>query len=198
MNKFCLTAGLCLLLHAFTVAQVANYKNSIRIGVDYMSLDAPDDLGFRYGIRYARHFANDRIVLEGSLGYLNVETQRLVANYFYFTGRPRQRVTGDVTISFDFLRSDRHALRVGGGPSVWYRRDDDWREARSITDQNGQVTNILLRSEQTEETNIGYHVIAEYEYAITSRITLAGRFGVANLNIAGISSFAGVNVGYRF
>lgn len=84
MNKLCLTASLCLLICSFTTAQVIDYKNSIRIGVDYMSLDSPDDLGLRYGVRYARHFAGDRIVIEGSLGYLNIKNRRLLTNNFYF------------------------------------------------------------------------------------------------------------------
>ncbi|WP_139361705.1 DUF481 domain-containing protein [Spirosoma sp. 209] len=198
MNKFCLTAGLCLLSYHFSTAQVINYKNSIRVGTDYMSLDAPDDLGFRYVARYARHLANDRFVLEGSLGYLSIENRRLVFNNFYFTGRPRQRVTADLTVSFDFLRTARHALRLGGGPSVWYRKDDRLREARSVVNQSGQVTGVTILSEKADEANLGYHVAAEYDYAISPRITLAGRVGMANLSKAGISSAAGVNVGYRF
>ena len=80
-----------------TKAQVIDNKNSIRIGVDYMSLEAPDDLGFRYLARYARHLANDRIIIEGSLGYLSTKNRRLALNGFYFEGRPRQRITADLT-----------------------------------------------------------------------------------------------------
>ena len=114
MNKFCLTAGLYLLICSFTTAQVNNYKNSIRVGIDYMSLDAPDDLGLRYGIRYARHFIDDRVVIEGGLGYLNIKNRRLVANNFYFEGRPRQRVTADLTALYDLLGNSRQAFRLGG------------------------------------------------------------------------------------
>lgn len=198
MNKFCLTAVLCLLFCSFATAQAIDYKNSIRVGIDYMSLDAPDDLGIRYVARYARHLANDRIVLEGSFGYLCIENRRLVFNNFYFTGRPRQRVTADLTVSFDFLRDARHALRLGGGPSVWYRKDDRLREARSIVDQNGQITGVTILNEKVDEANFGYHLAAEYEYIIGARTTLAARVGMANLARAGISSIVGINVGYRF
>ena len=198
MNKFCLTAGLYLLFYSFATAQLVDYKNSIRVGIDYMSLDAPDDLGFRYVARYARHLANDRIVIEGSFGYLNIENRRLVFNNFYFIGRPRQRVTADITVSFDLLRHARHALRLGGGPSVWYRKDDGLREARSIVDQNGQITGVTILNEKIDETNFGYHLAAEYEYIVGSRTTLAGRIGMANLAGAGINSIVGINIGYRF
>ncbi len=121
MNRLYLPVILFLISSSLSKAQLVDSKNSVRIGVDYMSLDAPDDLGFRYLARYARHLTNDRVVLEGSLGYLNIQNRRLVANNFYFEGRPRQRVTADLTASFDFLRDTRQALRLGGGPSVWYR-----------------------------------------------------------------------------
>ena len=198
MNKFCLTAGLYLLICSFTTAQVINYKNSIRVGIDYMSLDAPDDLGLRYGIRYARHFIDDRVVIEGGLGYLNIKNRRLVANNFYFEGRPRQRVTADLTALYDLLGNSRQAFRLGGGLSVWYRRDEILREARSVPGQNGQPSGIEVVSEKANETNAGFHLIAEYEYVISTRISLGARVGMANLDKAGISSFAGVNVGYRF
>lgn len=198
MSRFYLTASLCLLLYSFTTAQVIDYKNTIRISIDYMSLDAPDDLGLRYGARYARHFADDRIVLEGSFGYFRVENKQLLFNDFYFEGRPRQRVMADLTASFDFLRTPRHALRLGGGPSVWYRKDDRLREARSIVDQNRQETRVTILSEKVNEANFGFHVATEYEYVIGPRTTLAGRINITNLDKAGISSAVGINVGYQF
>ncbi|WP_461117409.1 hypothetical protein [Spirosoma jeollabukense] len=198
MNKLCLVAGLYLLAYSFTNAQTVTYKNSIRAGVDYMSLDGPDDLGLRYIARYARHLAKDRLVVEGSFGYLSIENRRPVFTNFYFVGRPRQRFTADLTGFFDCLRNARHALRLGGGPSVWYRKDDALREARSTINQNGQVTDVTILNEKVDEANVGYHVAAEYEYRIGARATLSGRIGMANLNRAGISSTAGINVGYRF
>ncbi|WP_420150810.1 hypothetical protein [Spirosoma sp.] len=198
MNKLCLTASLCLFIGSFATAQVINYNNSIRIGIDYISLDAPDDLGIRYGLRYARHFANDRIVVAGSLGYLSIKNRRQVANNFYFEGRPRQRITADLTALYDILRSTRHAFRLGGGLSVWYRSDEILREARSVPGQNGQPAGIEIVSEKANETNVGFHLVAEYEYLIGSRTSLGAQVGMANLDKAGISSFAGINVGYRF
>lgn len=198
MNKHCLTVALSLLLFSMAEAQVATYKNSVRLGIDYMSLDAPDDLGFRYLARYARHLANDRLVIEGSLGYLSVENRRQVINNFFFEGRPRQRVTADLTLSFDLLNSPNHALRLGAGPSIWYRKDDRLRGAQTIRDQSGNIINVDITNERVDEANFGYHLMGEYEYAIAPQITLSGRVGFASLNKAGISSIAGVNVGYRF
>lgn len=181
-----------------TKAQVIDNRNSIRIGVDYMSLDAPDDLGFRYLARYARHLANDRIVIESSLGYLSTKNRRLALNGFYFEGRPRQRITADLTVSFDLLRSPNHALRLGGELSVWYVKDDALLSARAVIDQNGKVTGVTIMNRRINEPKFGHHLAAEYEYAISYRTTLAGRVGIANLKKSGISSIIGVNVGHRF
>ncbi len=198
MNRFCLLAGFYLLSYSFIKAQGVEYKNSIRVGIDYMSLDAPDDLGVRYLARYARHLLNDRIVLEGSFGFLRIENRRLVFNNIYFEGRPRQRMTADLTVSFDFLRSARHALRLGGGPSMWYRKDDLLREASWFVGPNSQGGSWAILSDKVDEVNFGYHIAAEYEHRIGPRTTLAGRIGMANLNRAGISATGGLNVGYRF
>ena len=198
MNRFFLVMGLCVMNLSFSKAQVATYKNSVRVGVDYMSLDAPDDLGFRYAARYARHLMKDRIVLAGSIGYLNIQNRRLIFDNFYVEGRPRQRITADLTASFDFLKSTHHALRLGGGPSIWYRRDDVLREARSVIGQNGRPEGITVVNEKINETNVGYHLAAEYEYVIGTRTTLGVRVSMANLNRAGISSMAGLNLGYQF
>ncbi|GAB3807338.1 hypothetical protein GCM10028819_44010 [Spirosoma humi] len=179
-------------------AQVAPYKNTVGIGVDYMSLDGPDDLGLRYVARYARHIANDRIVLEGSLGYLSIKNRRLIINNVYDEGRPRERLTVDFTVSVDFLRHSRHALRLGAGPSIWYRKDDLLQSAQFSVQQNGTITDVTIVRNRIDETNFGYHIRGEYEYAFTPRTTLAGRVGIANLNQAGFSSIAGLTLGHRF
>jgi len=198
MARCCLFIGLYLLCFLSAKAQVAPYKNTVGVGIDYMSLDGPDDLGFRYVARYARHIANDRIVLEGSLGYLSVKNRRLIVNNVYDEGRPRERLTADFTVSFDFLRSNRHALRLGAGPSIWYRKDDLLQSAQFTVQQNGAITDVTTVRNQINETNFGYHIRGEYEYALAPRTTLAGRIGIANLNRAGFSSIAGLTVGHRF
>ena len=198
MVRCCLFIGFYLTCLSFAKAQVASYKNTVGIGVDYMSLDGPDDLGLRYVARYARHIANDRLILEGSLGYLSVKNRRLLVNNFYDEGRPRERLTADFTVSFDFLRSSRHALRLGAGPSIWYRKDDFLQSAQFTVQQNGTITDVTTVRNQTDEANFGYHIRGEYEYTLTPRTTLAGRAGIANLNRAGFSSMAGLALGYRF
>lgn len=47
-------------------------RNSVRLGVDFTSLDAPDAIGPRYVGRLARHFGKDRIVIAAEGGYMRV------------------------------------------------------------------------------------------------------------------------------
>lgn len=198
MKSFCLLVSLFLAGFSLAHAQVTHYRNSLRIGADYMSLDAPDDLGYRYMARYGRHFGKDRLVLEGSLGYLSTPNRHLLAQQVYLTGLPRKRITADLTIAFDLLGSSHHALRLGGGPSLWYRSDDALRSASYIVHQDGSLTDISVVRSKINEVNLGYHLIGEYEYALDNNVTLGARVGIASFTKAGMSSLAGINIGYRF
>jgi len=198
MKSFCLLVSLFLASSFFANAQGLHNRNSLRIGADYLSLDAPDDLGYRYMARYGRHVGRDRLVLEGSLGYFSTPNRHLLAQQVYLTGLPRKRITADLTIAFDLLPSSHHALRLGGGPSIWYRSDDALRSASYVVHQDGSVTDISVVRRKINEVNPGYHLMGEYEYALMDNVTLGARIGIASFTKAGISSMAGINIGYRF
>lgn len=193
LRVFCLI----LLANIPLSAQKTDYRNSLRLGADYMSLDAPDAMGYRVVGRYARHFADDRLVLEGSLGYLKIPNREHTINGFYVEGRPRMRLTSDLTFSYDFLRSPRYALRLGMGPSAWYRQDDSVRRFGFKTSSDGTIEINNLERERVNEVNFGYNMAAEFEVAINYRLTAGLRFGIAYLDGMG-SSMLGLNVGYRF
>ncbi len=199
MFRHSLSRIICLVLlsSGSLVAQKPDYRNSLRFGADYMSLDAPDAMGYRVLGRYARHIGDDRLVLEGSLGYLKIPNRESIGNGYFVEGRPRMRLSSDVTVSFDFLRSPRHALRVGFGPSAWYRQDDSVKGANFEIAPDNTVILTKLERKPVNEVNFGYNAAAEFELAINYRYTTSLRFGLANLN-GMISSMLGVNIGYRF
>ena len=163
-----------------------------------MSLDAPDDGGLRYGLRLARHFGNDRIVVAGSLGYLEASEFRIAPNDAPLGNDYRKRLTADLTFFFDFLRSDRHALRIGGGPSGWYRRDNLLMGYSTVVRPDGTAAAATIQREDIRAINIGYHLTGEYEYLVSPRVLLSGRVSWADLSKGGISSIVGLGVGYRF
>ncbi|MFC5409057.1 hypothetical protein ACFPMF_07060 [Larkinella bovis] len=192
MKRFWAILGFWVMGVSAALAQKIDYKNAIRVGVDYLSLDAPDSGGNRYLVRYARHLGNDRIVLEASLGYLKVSNSQLLPSQFVFEGRPRKRITTDVMASFDFVRNPQHALRLGIGPSVWYREDDVVRSARY------EGTTVTIENRKIDEVNIGGNVAVEYEIVVFDRINLGVRAGLTNFKTAGISSMVGLNGGFTF
>lgn len=199
MKKIFPTTGFCLLLYSFTVAQTVNYKNSIRIGADIMSRGGTDD--FVPVIRYGRHLANDRIVLAGSLGYHKDQNTLFASDLGYdasFGARPRQRFMFDLTASFDLIRHPRHAFRLGGGPSAWFRKDEVATGTTPAYSNGGRLIGIYIVRDRTEVGNAGYNLAAEYEYTFSNRVTLGVRANRVDINKVGVSSGAGFNIGYRF
>ncbi|MFD2572821.1 hypothetical protein ACFSUS_19425 [Spirosoma soli] len=184
-------------LASITYAQGPTYRNSVLVTIDYMTLDAPDDTGLRYSLRLGRHFFNDRLVVAGSAGYLQASQNRQAQTTFPLGTDQRKRLTADLTLLFDLVKASHQALRIGGGPSAWYRRDDLLRSFSTTRLPDGTLAAATVEREEVAAVTIGYHLTGEYEYLITPQVSLNGRIGWANL--AGkISSMAGVGLGYRF
>lgn len=176
------------------------YRHSLGIGFERVGLDAPDAIGNRYLVRYARHFRQDRIALINGFGYVNALNRRYLpgVNDYYVTGQPRERLTADVTLAFDFIKQPRHAFRVGVGPSVWYRKDELVQTLRWTQNSNGTVSNVQVEWQPLlKELNYGYNVLVEYEYALTPQLTVSPTLKFASLERAGQSAIYGVGVGYR-
>lgn len=203
MNRLCFVLGLCLVSYSLARAQTVNqksyfqpevytvnYKNSIRIGADYATLNSPTNAGIRYLIRYSRHLVNDRIVLESSLGFLEIPAD---IHSLY-----RHRITGDITVLYDLLKNSSHALRLGGGGSAWYRREGNSPQTINLIDSSGRIIVSAITQERVSETNFGYHAVAEYEYLTALGISLSSRVGFVGLNKVGINPTFGLNIGYRF
>lgn len=197
MKFLCTSILSSLLLNISAYAQLPAYRQSVRLGFERVGLDGPDDIGNRYLGRYARHLFKDRLMIEVGLGYMNVLNRRYIVNNFFVEGKRRKRLTSDLTFAFDFLRTPRHAFRVGAGPSLWYRKDQVLGSARVTVDSNGTVSNPRTKWYMREQVNYGFNVLIEYEYAITQHVTLAPRVSFVSLERAGPSSIYGLNLGYR-
>lgn len=189
-----------LLVAALGTAQAQTYRNSVGIGGERVGLDAPDGIGNRYLARYTRHLRQDRLALQGALGYVSVLNRRYLANDYFIEGRRRERFTADVTLAFDFLKSPRQALRLGVGPSAWYRREDLLQSARYTLSSTGEVTNVRADWRSEQEVNWGYNLLLEYEYALTSQVVVSGNVKLVSVNAPGASfnSIYGLGAGYRW
>jgi len=190
---------LCFLMVAAAHAQGMGYRHSIGIGFERVGLDAPDAIGNRYLLRYAYHLPNDRIVLAANLGYVNALNRRYLplTKDVYVTGKRRERLTMDLTGSFDFIKHSRHALRLGAGPSLWRRQDELMGPSRYTVLPDGSATNLQINWFTEREINYGFNVLMEYEYAITEKVVVSGNVKFVDLGKAGQSSIYGGGVGYR-
>lgn len=190
---------LCLLVFEVR-AQNPIYRHSLGVGFERVGLDGPDMTGSRYLVRYARHFHNDRILLISSFGYVNALNKRYLpgASDYYVIGKPRERLTADVTLAFDFIKHQRHAFRVGAGPSLWYRKDELLESLRWTQNSNGTVSNVRAEWQPVlKQLNYGFNVLVEYEYALTNQLLVSGKLKFADIERAGPSSIYGVGLGYR-
>jgi hypothetical protein len=139
--------------------------------------------------------------LAATAGYLLTDNRRRGFSGITAFGNRRERATGDLTVLIDFLKNSRHALRIGGGLSVWARQDDVVTALGSFVEGGSGAAIITATSVQRESVtalNTGWHATTEYEYMFANHLTASGRFMLANLGRAGISLVAGLAVGYRF
>lgn len=189
-----------VLVATLGAAQAQTYRHSVGIGVERVGLDAPDNIGNRYLARYTRHLRQDRLVLQGAVGYVSVVNRRYLANNYFIDGRRRERFTADVTLAFDFLKSPRQALRLGIGPSAWYRREDLMVSARYTLSSTGEVTNIRANWRSEQQLNWGYNLLLEYEYALTRQVVVSGNVKLVSVDApgAGFNSIYGLGAGYRW
>ncbi|CCH51501.1 hypothetical protein BN8_00429 [Fibrisoma limi BUZ 3] len=193
------TLLILLFLNAsLSYAQFPLHKNSVRATVDYMTLSNPEDAGLRFSVQAARHFLNDRFVIAASLGYLTYSTDQQTFTDVPLGQDQRTRLTGDLTFLYDFLPSNRHALRAGAGPSLWYRDDDVLTGYYLVRLPDGSLATTSVQRERQQTNDFGYHLTVEYEYLIKPNISLHSRIGYADLVNGGISGMAGLGVGYRF
>ena len=195
MKFFCLLPLICTSLVAH--AQLPAYRHSVSLGFERVGLDGPDDIGNRYLGRYARHLFKDRLTVEAGLGYMSVLNRRYIVNDFFVDGKRRKRITSDLTFAFNFLRTPRHAFRLGAGPSLWYRKDQQFGGGTVTVSSDGTVSNPRIKWFTEEQINYGFNVLIEYEYAFTQHFTLAPRVSFVSLERAGQSSIYGLNLGYR-
>jgi len=196
MNRISLLLT-ALMLPLFALAQSGISRNSTRLGVDLATLDAPDDVGLRLTGRLARHLGNDRVVVALEAGYMRIRSANLLFNEVDPGPDRRERYTVDLTAFYDFLKTPRHALRVGAGMSAWYQRDDIYRGASAQFSPNGlQVVAIDRTMRNT--LNTGVHFATEYEWLFDQRWGVDVRLRIANLEGAGISSMLGAGISRRF
>ncbi|WP_461139857.1 hypothetical protein [Spirosoma pomorum] len=192
MNRFIVLA-IGLLFSGLLRAQSPFHRYSARLGVDLTSLDAPDDVGPRYVARLARHLGQDRIIIAAEAGYMRVTTANQLFNTIDPGANQRERFTTELSVLVDALSSPRHALRVGGGLSAWYRRDDLYRGATTLGRDSYTIDRRIQRGLTT-----GWHLGVEYGWRFDEHWSVDGRLRLTSLQEAGVSSALGTGLSYHF
>ncbi|GAB3898349.1 hypothetical protein GCM10028825_47450 [Spirosoma agri] len=191
-------------------AQAVTFQHSVKVAVEAVhSIDNDRQTPtLKYSVGYTRQLTSGRWMLEGSLGYINYfEREELSAFYYTFKGGRSQRFVADFLLHVNLLKSRRHALRLGAGPSVWYQRNSLVNDLSiELAPGYQDITSVSFTRGYLHTANLGLNLRGEYEVAITPRINVGARAGlVSNLlpangrePLLGTLATVGLSAGYRF
>jgi hypothetical protein len=175
----------------FAFAQNASKK--IGLGLNYVSLDLPDDLVYRPVFVFEKEFRN-RFFVAAQFGGIYHEGED---NTFQIA-ELRRRFTTDITVKVAILRYKNNYLKIGGGPSLWYRNDNLVNSVRFEASPPDFIPKPIGFDMMTKKDwNLGYNLTGELEVLIIKRVSLAAHFSVADLGKAGFSSVLGLNCYYK-
>lgn len=197
--SYCLLIGFSLLMSTRGYAQMPYVpaRNAVQLGADFIGIDPANGLKFRYAAEYRRYFGRDKFSLNAAVGVVSSQrTTVLVPDYVTVGTNTRQRITLDLTGSYNLLRSVHHSLRVGAGPSVWYRHDDLFAKVDPYPIPTG--TEPLIQRRQATGWNAGGHGTIEYGYALSLNTQVSLHTGAAIVGPLGFAPLFGMRAGYRF
>jgi hypothetical protein len=199
MKHVCLLFS-CLLVLCEAGAQVPylKAKNAVQLGPDYLGIDPANGLKYRYAFEYRRYVARDRVSIGFTGGFQHSQRETvLVPDLLSVGANTRQRVTLDLTATYNLLpRSVTHSLRAGGGPSMWYARDDLFAGVDPYPIPGGTAPAIKRR--QQEGLSYGVHALIEYTYALSLDTQVSLHTGAAVVGTSGVVPLFGLRAGYRF
>lgn len=172
-------------------------KNAIQIGTDYLGIDPANGLRYRFAFDYRRYIARDQVALGLSVGFMNSQRETVLIPDLVSVGKnTRQRITVDMAAAYNLLHSVHHALRIGGGPSVWYTNDDLFEKVEPYPIPVG--TPVYTQRRLNQVWAIGGHGLIEYTYALALNTQVSLHTGAALVGPSGISPLFGLRAGYRF
>jgi hypothetical protein len=209
MKKIILTVLLCF-CQGLLNAQIPAYKNSVRVALSttYVKGDnRRQSPVLNYALIYSHQLGNSRWLAETGFSYSSRYVQEQITPFqFLFPGDRSQLVTADFTFLYNLLKSNRHALRIGAGPSFWYAQNGLLENIGGIVGPNGQVMDIVFIRKYSHDINLAVNGRADYSYAFTPRIILGVRVATggnvfqpdARGTLFGSLSTVGLSAGYRF
>jgi hypothetical protein len=175
-------------------AQAQKNRNSIRFAADYTTIGVTGQQAtVRYSLIYARYLSDDRLALESSIGY--------VSHYLPATSYHQEahlsRITADFSLLYTLLKSSRHMIRLGAGPSLWYRQEAVAVLATTPIPSSGEVIKFSPTNTYQDGLKVGLNMASEYNYSLSPCFTLGGRVAVFYVG-SNIIPAVGLTTGFNF
>ncbi len=173
----------------------AQFSNRLGIGLNYVALDAPDDLVFSPQLKY-EHIIKKRIFVNTQIGYINYHGTEA---FFDKLPQTRNRINFDTGVKFAIIKYKNNYLKLGGGVSIWRRNDKIIDQIKVKAEAPDFVLQILSYNTKTvKDWNLGYNIVSEIDISVSKKVSISGSFGVANFKNAGLNSFLGLTGFYKF
>jgi hypothetical protein len=192
-------------------AQTTTYKNSVQFHVEtlYKKGDQrPQSPVLKYSLIYNRRLAESKWIVEAGATYANRYVREQFTPYqYFFLGDRSQLITLDLSGMYNLLKSNRHALRVGAGPSLWYTRNSFISNLTGTTTTDmQQLTDVSFSRDYNHNFTLAFVLRGSYEYSLTPRMIVGLRAStggnILNGNrlskLGGSLHTVGLSAGYRF
>jgi hypothetical protein len=182
-----------LLISAESKSQ--NYtKSKLGVGLNYITLDLPDDITFFPKINYQHQF-HRRLFGTIELGYLHYNGRE---NTFNILPEVRQRITLDLSGKIAIAKYKNNYLKIEGGSSIWYRNDKLINQIKFIAEPPDYVPQITSYKENNlSDWNVGYHLGGELDISLGMRFSMVGHVRIIQFKRVGTSSLLGIAVYYK-
>ncbi len=192
-------------------AQTPTYKNSVQFHIEalYKKGDQrPQSPVLKYSLIYTRRLAESRWIVEVGATYASRYVQQQFTPYqYFFPGDRSQLVTLDLSGMYNLLKSNRHDLRLGAGPSLWYTRNSLIGNLSGTTTADWQeLLDVTFTRNYSHDLNLALILRGSYEYSLTSqlfvglRASIGGNIlnGNSSSSLVGGLSTVGLSAGCRF
>lgn len=208
-----------LVILAFIAPQLAKGQplipgNSVRLALETVITNNhanPQSPMLRYSALYTKQLAQSRWLAEAGVSYMSVyEDERVDPFNYHFLGDRSQRISADLAILFNVLKSNRHTVRIGAGPSFWYQRNGYVRNLATYMTVGGQqIDYITFDRVNQNQFDVGLNLRSEYDYAVSPHFIMGIRLGTSGTaihlgspstqsSLIGTLITVGLSAGYRF
>jgi hypothetical protein len=160
------------------------------LGLNYVNLDAPDDIFLSPNLNFEKKTLK-RTFINAQIGYGIIKrfdrlSKKIPENRFRFMV--------NLGGSYALIKHKDNYLKIGGGPSIWYRKE-------SIVDQikfdlTNQSNVLEYKYREFNEINLGYNLFSQIDISILKKISLNGTFGFVSFKKAGASPILGISAMY--